>query len=188
MYCVIVIVVLANLFWTGSGVVISNLEFKSDEGNHIVAHDNDNCIGYEFWFDKKMSWDEAADACGCKLAVVNDRSLFNKLRRFINQVMLDNRLQKPKNKGYWIGASDKAEELSFEFYCDSSTSSGITLPLEYPPWYEDQPNNHMRDGIGQNCVQMWNRDGNNAFKLDDDWCADEKSFICQFPLSCCSPK
>ncbi|XP_077867581.1 uncharacterized protein LOC144356761 [Saccoglossus kowalevskii] len=131
-----------------------------------------------------MDWLAAKEFCenykpGGKLAVINTFTVHRRIRKYIRTHSM---LKQCKGNGYWIGANDRDNEGNF-FFTDNTT-------LTYDGWNTEkkkgtilkQPNNNVnRYKEGQDCVQIWRHPRRNPmWYLDDDYCPDLKSYICEW--------
>ncbi|XP_070574805.1 perlucin-like protein [Ptychodera flava] len=111
-----------------------------------------------------------------RLAVLKDPLIASKVVQFIRA----KELHKPPciNKyGFWIGLSDRAKEGKFVW------SDGKALCSDDDAnWAPGQPDNtQTKKTSGQDCVQLWFRNGYEG-QLDDEYCDFRpKGFICEIP-------
>lgn len=52
-------------------------------------------------------------------------------------------------------------------------------PLIYKDFFPNEPNNVVRNHIGENCVELWNLNG--QMHWNDNQCSENKYFICDGP-------
>ncbi|XP_070578989.1 perlucin-like protein [Ptychodera flava] len=117
-----------------------------------------------------------------RLAVLNHKYIDGEIRDLIKSNKLHRR-RCIKNYGFWIGLSDSKREGTF-FWDNGEMAIG---QREFSNWASRQPNNNRKlDGEGQDCVQMWYRNGRKG-QWDDEYCdVRPKGFVCEVPDPYCA--
>nr|BAA85104.1 PfG5 [Ptychodera flava] len=117
-----------------------------------------------------------------RLAVLNNAYVDGEIRDLIKS----NRLHRKrciKNHGFFIGLSDRGSEG--DFFWGNGEMIGHK---DYENWARGQPDNTKRldRKNGQDCGQLWYRDGNRG-KWDDEYCNERpKGFVCEVPDNPCT--
>nr|BAA85101.1 PfG2 [Ptychodera flava] len=118
-----------------------------------------------------------------RLAVLNNAYVDGEIRDLIKS----NRLHKKKcikNHGFFIGLSDSGRWREGKYDWVNGDRIGQN---DYQNWARGQPDNdNKQDELGQDCVQLWFRNGNRG-KWDDEYCNFRpKGFVCEVPDNHCS--
>jgi len=116
----------------------------------------------------KANWYKAEQYCrfhGMHLASVNNEGEQRNLEEHITSFGMG-------NEHFWSSGTDQAEEGKF-FWMSSGK------PLTYENWNAGEPNNFKyENGEGENCLELWNRDGK-GLKWNDTPCSFESYFVCE---------
>jgi len=116
----------------------------------------------------KANWFKAEQYCrfhGMHLASVNSAGEQKDLEEHITSFGMG-------NEHFWSSGTDQAEEGKF-FWMSTGK------PLTYENWNAGEPNNFKyENGEGENCLELWNRDGK-GLKWNDTPCSFESYFVCE---------
>lgn len=116
----------------------------------------------------KANWFKAEQYCrfhGMHLASVNSDIEQKNLEEHITSFGMG-------NEHFWSSGTDMAEEGKF-FWMSTGK------PLTYENWNSGEPNNFKyENGEGENCLELWNRDGK-GLKWNDTPCSFESYFVCE---------
>jgi len=116
----------------------------------------------------KANWFKAEQYCrfhGMHLASVNSDVEQKNLEEHITSFGMG-------NEHFWSSGTDMAEEGKF-FWMSTGK------PLTYENWNAGEPNNFKyENGEGENCLELWNRDGK-GLKWNDTPCSFESYFVCE---------
>jgi len=116
----------------------------------------------------KANWFKAEQYCrmhGMYLASVNSQLEQKNLEEHITSFGMG-------NEHFWSSGTDQAEEGKF-FWMSTGK------PLTYENWNAGEPNNFKyENGEGENCVELWDRDGK-GLKWNDTPCSFESYFVCE---------
>jgi len=116
----------------------------------------------------KANWFRAEQYCrfhGMHLASVNSAEEQKNLEEHITSFGMG-------NEHFWSSGTDLAEEGKFFWMATGK-------PLTYENWNAGEPNNFKyENGEGENCLELWNRDGK-GLKWNDTPCSFESYFVCE---------
>lgn len=116
----------------------------------------------------KANWFKAEQYCrlhGMYLASINSELEQKNLEEHITSFGMG-------TEHFWSSGTDQAEEGKF-FWMSTGK------PLTYENWNAGEPNNFKyENGEGENCVELWDRDGK-GLKWNDTPCSFESYFVCE---------
>eukprot|EP00090_Calanus_glacialis_P041261 TRINITY_DN7261_c0_g1_i2.p1 TRINITY_DN7261_c0_g1~~TRINITY_DN7261_c0_g1_i2.p1 ORF type:complete len:318 (-),score=48.46 TRINITY_DN7261_c0_g1_i2:279-1232(-) len=116
----------------------------------------------------KANWYKAEQYCrfhGMHLASINSDDEQRNLEEHITSFGMG-------NEHFWSSGTDQAEEGKF-FWMSTGK------PLTFENWNAGEPNNFKyENGEGENCLELWNRDGK-GLKWNDTPCSFESYFVCE---------
>ncbi|XP_077863924.1 salivary C-type lectin 2-like [Saccoglossus kowalevskii] len=133
-------------------------------------------------------WSEANAYCGTlggTLATIDSEDTWNGIRGNIRPEWKENGC----NWGFWIGFKDMRPHPHLPSHKTNPQFFSWVTPMctYYENWAESQPNdNRSESEHGQLCVQLWYRPGHKG-KYDDEYCYENKGFVCQIPYNCNCP-